>query len=155
MGIDGADIKAFKEKKILQPRAEIKEREIVKPVVIEKERPPEQVYKPRVIQIDCHACKLPGGMRPDEVPRFSGLVRLIGFILALPSALGMLLAAFVAISSQIGMFGLGGGDQALSTFMAALFIFCTSLVFGVVGWILLMKKKVFKCRQCGFILDRA
>jgi hypothetical protein len=28
------------------------------------------------------------------------------------------------------------------------------LVGGLIGWLLLMKKKVFKCIKCGYIMDR-
>jgi len=45
-----------------------------------------------------------------------------------------------------------GGAIADST---SLFIGSVSLVGGLIGWLLLMKKKVFKCSNCGFILDRA
>ena len=39
--------------------------------------------------------------------------------------------------------------------IGAIMLAGTSLVFGLVGYLLLTKKKVFLCRICGFILDRA
>jgi hypothetical protein len=37
----------------------------------------------------------------------------------------------------------------------ALLIAAVSLVAGLIGWLLIMKKKVFRCEVCGFIMDRA
>ncbi|MCD8554124.1 MAG: hypothetical protein LRY47_09390 [Seleniivibrio sp.] len=36
----------------------------------------------------------------------------------------------------------------------AIFIGMSSLVGGLIGWLLIAKKKVFKCNSCGFILNR-
>ena len=36
----------------------------------------------------------------------------------------------------------------------AVFFGIASLIGGTVGYVLIMKKAVFRCGQCGFILDR-
>lgn len=99
--------------------------------------------------IDCTACKLTGGMEKRNVARFPFFIRMIGAFIAIPSALGMV-AAIMAIATphrtpESSAFGviIGGG----------FFIF--SAVGGLIGWLLLMRKKALVCRRCGFLLDRA
>jgi ribosomal protein L32 len=99
--------------------------------------------------IDCTACKLEGGMEKKKVVRFPLFIRLIGACIALPSAFGMV-AGFMAIiapsrTPEAAGFGIifGGGFLIFSA------------VGGLIGWLLLMRKKAFVCRRCGFMLDRA
>ena len=81
----------------------------------------------------------------------SPVVVVIGWILAVPSMLGCLstiIMYIVALFSELG-FGLG-----VVTFFASMW-FIFYLVIGLVGYILIMKKNVFRCVQCGFTMDRA
>lgn len=105
----------------------------------------------REILLDCGACKAVQAMKKDKIPRFSPLLRLIGFIIALPSAIGVSMA-FLA---WLGM--IGSGDPGARAFGAVISIFVAglSLVGGVLGWFLLMKKNVYRCTRCGYIIDRA
>ena len=45
------------------------------------------------ISIDCGACKSVGSMTPSSVPRFGGFIRIIGWIIAAPSVVGVFLSA--------------------------------------------------------------
>jgi hypothetical protein len=103
-------------------------------------------------------------MVPTRVNRFSDIVRVIGGVLVVPSILGMLLAAwmFLGLISAAGSGPSHPSDayaagQAIGFGIGLVFIIVIgvgALVSGLVGWLLLQTKKVFKCQQCGFILDR-
>jgi hypothetical protein len=99
--------------------------------------------------IDCTACKLEGGMEKKKVPRFPLFIRLIGTFIALPSAFGMVVGIMAIAtpfrSAQAAGFGI--------VFGAGFLVF--SAIGGLIGWLLLMRKKAFVCRRCGFMLDRA
>lgn len=120
----------------------------------------------RSISLDCQACKQPGTMHKARAARFGAIIRLIGIIIVIPSVLGILLAVLAIVGmgdtntmmmaadmtdaeragTALGM-GIGYG--------MAIFLAATSLVSGLVGWLLLSARKVYKCEHCGFILDRA
>jgi hypothetical protein len=99
--------------------------------------------------IDCTACKLDGGMEKKKVPRFPFFIRLIGAFIALPSAFGMFVGIMTIAtpfrSAQTAGFGI--------VFGAGFLVF--SAIGGLIGWLLLMRKKAFVCRRCGYMLDRA
>ncbi len=117
------------------------------------------------ITLDCSACKSETTMTPTKIRRFNTILRIIGYIIVIPSLLGVAVAlimffSVIQVSSEtmstiqtdaeragaaIGT-GIGFG---MSIFMGA-----TSLIGGLIGWLLLMRKKVFKCIKCGFVLDR-
>jgi hypothetical protein len=106
-----------------------------------------------VIALDCIACRSASSMQASAIPKFGGVLRLIGYIIATPSALGVALAALIAVVSVFsprgnaasGMLGLG----------FAVFVACASLVGGLVGWFFLGKRRAFVCGQCGYVMDRA
>lgn len=98
--------------------------------------------------IDCAACKLADGMEKRRVNRFPLFIRLIGLIIATPSAVGMMAGVFVMFGQ--GGFGIDGGVTLVSLVFIA-----TSAVFGLVGWLLLMRKKAWVCGRCGYMIDRA
>ncbi|MBI4828630.1 MAG: hypothetical protein HY804_07450 [Nitrospinae bacterium] len=105
-------------------------------------------------------------MFPTAIYRFSQIVVLIGYIIIVPSIVGMLIGGNTCIASfQIGGEAISqarddsavGAGAVLGTTLGvgiSLFIIISSLVGGLVGYLLIMKKKVFKCNQCGFIMDR-
>ena len=101
------------------------------------------------IRLDCQACKSSQSMRKAQIPRFTGLLRFIGFLIALPSALGVIFA----VMTFVGTIG-GGGGVAVMGVGISMFIGLSSLVGGLIGWFLLMKKKVFKCVNCGYVMER-
>lgn len=100
--------------------------------------------------IDCQACKLSGGMEKGRVHRFPLLIRLIGWMIATPSAVGMLVGLIVVFMDKKG----AAGVETMGFFVGGGF-FMLSAVAGLVGWLLLMRKKAWVCRRCGYLMDRA
>jgi chromate transport protein ChrA len=106
-------------------------------------------------------------MFSGSIPRLGTIVRIIGGILLVPSLIGMALAAALMIFFAIG--GIGEASQGISQnngaalvtaiaelgFAGSFVVGVLSFVGGLLGWLLLMKRKVYKCVRCGFILDRA
>jgi hypothetical protein len=117
-----------------------------------------------IIQIDCHACRTRASMVPTKIPRFSGIVRAIGFIIVTPSVLGIAFSGLMLIlwltieaRTPVAQSDAEVAGQMVGTFFVGGFIFLmaiASLVGGLVGWLLIMTRKVFKCRRCGFVMDR-
>lgn len=119
-----------------------------------------QNRKGQMFEIDCAACKLEGGMEAARLPRFSGFIRFIGGIIAIPSNLGMAFAVLIFFTG--GFATPHNSVQFPSTSIVSamsmgigIFVFCASAVSGLVGWLLLMKKNVFQCTRCGYILNRS
>lgn len=118
------------------------------------------------IALDCSACKTGQSMKPTSVPRFNAILRLIGALIVVPSLLGVAFAFLTCfVTSDAANEVMTQAQTAAQTTGAALgagigygisaFIGIGSLLGGLVGWLLLLKRKVFRCARCGFILDRA
>jgi hypothetical protein len=118
------------------------------------------------IALDCSACKSEKTMKAAEIARFHGIVRVIGYVIVVPSVIGIIFSIIMfmaagSASSEVMSTTQSSAAQAGAAMGTAIgvgfafFMGCMSLVSGLVGWILLLKKKVFKCNVCGFILDRA
>lgn len=127
MGIDGSDLKKYTESRTI----------------------PDQQFKGAGVRIDCQACKLEGGMMAAELNRFPPLLRFIGHILVLPSLVGVFFAS-LAFGASMSM----GLESSISMMMFVILV-CASLVGGLIGWLLLLKKNVYRCGRCGYIIDRA
>src|SRR5574340_1572545 len=107
MGIDGSEIKKYSARAI----------------------PADQCHG-SAIRIDCQACKMDGGMMAAEVDRFPPFIRFIGHILVIPSMIGVFLAALAfGASMSIGI------DSSISMTMFVILV-CSSLVGGLIGWLL-------------------
>jgi predicted RNA-binding Zn-ribbon protein involved in translation (DUF1610 family) len=119
----------------------------------------EKEGKKEIIQLDCSACKTKASMKATKIPKFNTILRIIGFIIVIPSVIGVLIAILIFITSIIAtattQSSAGAAIDATISFGFSLFIGCSSLVGGVIGWFLIMERKVYKCINCGFILDRA
>lgn len=107
-----------------------------------------------------------GGMKPDKIGKFGTFIRFIGYLIVIPSILGVLFAVLLffaggsATSTAMNTATseaekAGAAIGSMIGFGFSMVVFCSSLVGGLIGWILLIKKKVFRCIRCGFILDRA
>ena len=89
-------------------------------------------------------------MRATTIPRFSPILRVIGSIIVLPSILGVAFAALMAIRiAPLGGAAAGAGLGLASVLGSA------ALVGGLIGWMLLMERNVYRCIRCSFIIDRA
>lgn len=102
--------------------------------------------------LDCGACKTAQAMEATAVPRFGRFIRFLGFLIVTPSLIGLAIAALLLIYEVVGT--VQGHEPAFALF-GALAIAFPALLGGLVGWLLLTKRKVYKCRLCGFVLDRA
>jgi hypothetical protein len=130
-----------------------------------KQYKPVEVRIMNKMKLDCGACKSDKTMEATQIPKFSGFIRFIGFLITLPSVLGVLFALLMLFStgkvtSEIisttpnDARAAGAAVGATIGFGFSAFIGFSSLVGGLIGWLLLMKKKVFKCIKCGYIMDR-
>jgi len=127
MGLDGSDLKKYTANKSI----------------------PDQQFKGSGVRIDCQACKLEAGMMAAELPRFPPFIRFLGYILVIPSMVGVFVTS-LAFGASMSM----GMESSLSLTMFVILV-CSSLVGGLIGWLLLLKKKVYRCGRCGYIIDRA
>ena len=104
--------------------------------------PDPATYKPTQY-VPCHICRT-GALTLKSQYRMSAPLVLIGYIFLIPSAVGFFIAAIMLFSSigqsSAGTVVLGG------TF--AVIIAVISLIGGLFGWLLIMKKKVLKCGLC-------
>jgi len=115
--------------------------------------------------LDCPSCKDQQTMEPAEVAGFGPFVRFIGFLVAIPTILGVSLSILMFFSSTIATTGslkhvheaahhagtaLGGGLGLTVSIIIGVGV----LIGGVVGYFLMNKKEVLQCKICGYILDR-
>jgi|WetSurMetagenome_2_1015567.scaffolds.fasta_scaffold165539_3 hypothetical protein len=129
----------------------------------------QQQGSPMTVNLDCNACKKEKTMAPTTVSRMSIVVRVIGWLIAIPSIIGVVISAITLITSVLAgghaaMSGVASGDTTGAVVGAGVGMVATgisiffgifSLIGGLVGYLLIMKKKVYKCTVCGFIIDRA
>jgi hypothetical protein len=101
--------------------------------------------------ITCKVCDS-GSLILRKKHRMSGPVVAIGYIFLVPSILGILISllTFVRISDTAGhssdaAVGIAGG--------IVVFFGIASFVGGLVGWLLVMKKRVLECSRCGATLN--
>jgi hypothetical protein len=114
------------------------------------------VPNPEPLPITCKVCDR-GELRKKDIFRMSGPVVVIGFILLIPSILGMVVSAVTVAgmlsastwkdTSQAGVAGLG------IVFLTGLVVFVASFVGGLLGWLLIMQKRVLQCSECRAIVN--
>ena len=99
-----------------------------------------------MVQFACKVCER-GSVEQRKIFRMSMPVVVIGFILLIPSVLGMLFCAF-AVLVGLSNSGSNGGAAAIaiSVFVGIGIAF---FVGGLIGWLLVMKKRVLQCSNCG------
>lgn len=102
-------------------------------------------------------------MRPMEISKMSPVVILIGWLIVIPSILGVLFAGFIFLSGFLAAGSAtptsdaeatGAGLAVLFTSGSSICVGVSSLMGGLVGYLLIMKKKVWKCSECGYHIDR-
>jgi hypothetical protein len=114
--------------------------------------------------LDCAACKTGESMTATSVHRFSQIVQIIGGLLLIPSFLGMAFSLLGFLSSitmlesrhQAATIAEYNAQSAAMGVGIVFFGFfgVVSLVGGLLGWLLLQKRKVWKCMRCNSIIDR-
>jgi hypothetical protein len=106
------------------------------------------------MQVSCKICDKGSLIRKKKF-RMSGPVIVIGYILLIPSVLGVVISfiTFLVVSSAasqsnaVAVAGLAGG---FSIFMGLAF-----LVSGLLGWLLVMKKQILQCNVCSAVVNAA
>ena len=107
--------------------------------------------------IPCKVCDL-GLLVPKQVHRMSGPVVIIGYILLIPMILGVNVCLFVIGASFVKGLG-GGGADAISRNMIfwldslSVALGISFFVTGLLGWLLIMKKRILKCSVCGAVVN--
>jgi hypothetical protein len=108
--------------------------------------------------LNCQACGGEHTMKPGKISKMSQVVQLIGWIITIPSLLGILFAVFIFLSGVLATGTTENPDAAGASLVVgtgtALCFGISSLLSGLVGYLLIMKKKVWKCTQCGYHIDR-
>lgn len=110
----------------------------------------------------CNACKTEGRIEQKKVSKFSGPVVFIGWIFLIPSLLGVLFSLIMflsmgAVHSDVAAQATSDAEQAGAAIGAGIgyMVFgvlgISSFVGGLLGWLLVMKRKVLKCSNCGTI----
>jgi len=101
------------------------------------------------VKLDCKNCNGKQSMYKAEIGRFSPVVVIIGWIIVTPSLLGIFVSTIMLFS------GMNGGSFTGIRVTISLAFGVFSLLSGLLGYILIMKKKVYKCNICGSTIDRA
>lgn len=114
----------------------------------------------------CTTCRS-GFLRRDRLYRMTTPVVIIGYILLVPSVIGILLCIGVFIVPAIlgfvssGAAAASGNNQAPAVVGVASGLLAISgacaivgcFVSGLLGWLLVMKKTVLRCSACGMTVD--
>ena len=121
------------------------------------------------LRLHCRACETESSMIPTFIPRMSAIVRVIGVILLIPSFAGVIGSGITLMLYLIALLSGSPSSSRVSSdaemagralgvgigFIAALSWGILSFVFGLIGWLLLMNRNVWKCTRCGTVFDRA
>ena len=112
----------------------------------------------------CNVCKSEQTILEERVPKFSKFIRAVGLLIAIASIFAGLISVlfyFSTVVTEIGLFeflknGLEAGENmfvAEFQLIYSVFLFVLAILGGVVSWILLKKKKAYKCYRCGQLVD--
>lgn len=104
-----------------------------------------------MIEVCCKVCDV-GTLKLQKMYRMSSPVVVIGYILLIPSVLGILFSVFMFLSAA----SIANEANAAATGIAggfAIFLGLASFVGGLIGWLLVMKKQTLKCNTCGAVVN--
>ena len=104
-----------------------------------------------VHQIRCKTCDV-GTLEHKKKYRLSRIVVAIGYILLMPSVLGMGFSILMLIGTAGAAATDTVGAGAAIVGGVSVFFFIMSLVGGVFGYLLVMKKRVLQCNTCGAVI---
>ncbi len=112
-----------------------------------------QVLRYAASHVQCKTCGV-GAMVRQSVYRMSPVVVVIGYLLLVPPILGMAFFALVMFGGGVGALSGGNGGTAAAGagslgMGVGLCGFVSSLISGVLGFLLVMKKKILRCNECG------
>jgi hypothetical protein len=111
-------------------------------------KPPEELPV-----IRCKVCDQ-GQLEDKTLFRMSWPVVIIGHILLIPSIIGMGIGIvmFAYIVAPINENN-NGGIGAIAGGSSAVIVFGLSFVGGLIGWLLVMKKRVLQCSWCRAVIN--
>jgi drug/metabolite transporter (DMT)-like permease len=95
----------------------------------------------------CKVCER-GSLVQQKVFRMSGPVVAIGFFLLVPSVIGMLLCALALVQIVDQPDNASGSAAGI---VIAIGIAC--FVSGLLGWLLVMRKRILQCPVCGAVVN--
>ena len=96
----------------------------------------------------CKVCDK-GALVRQKIYRMSAPVVVIGYILLIPSVIGILISALMLAGIIANSSGDTGVIAAQTLAGGIVFVFgIASFVGGLLGWLLVMKKKVLRCSVC-------
>jgi len=99
----------------------------------------------------CKVCDK-GTLQQKTVFRLGGIIATIGFILLIPSFLGMLFGGLMMLSTFSAGYLATTADAAGvigALGSSSLCVFISSFVGGLLGWLLILRKKILQCNNCG------
>lgn len=103
--------------------------------------------------IQCKTCD-EGELVSKKKYRMSGIVVFIGYIFLIPSFLGVLVSSFFLIAAIFSASATDVDTGAVTAVFGgiSIFIFISSIVGDLLGWLLVMKKRVLQCSFCRAIV---
>lgn len=101
------------------------------------------------LAIRCKTCDV-GTMQRKHVHRMSAIVVLIGYVILVPTVL-------VMVASVMTIFNIGSAAPPTAAVSAiatgfSVMLFFVALVGGLLGWVLIMKKRILQCDRCGAVV---
>ncbi len=114
----------------------------------------------------CPTCKIcdRGTLIPRKIRRLNGPAVAIGYILLVPSILGMvgcaILLIITVLAGAAGAAGVAHGSALVIAFagigsLVILYVAVVCFVGGLLGWLLVMRKYVLQCDNCGAVVNAA
>jgi hypothetical protein len=97
----------------------------------------------------CKICER-GELTKRRIFRMSGPVVVIGFILLIPSVLGIMFSVLMLVGSLSSE---GGNTLTTGIGVWITLLGIASFVGGLLGWLLVMKKRVLQCSVCGAVIN--
>ena len=107
-----------------------------------------------MMQVRCKVCDV-GELTQIKKYRMSGPVVFIGYVLLVPSIIGVSLSVIMFIMSLFLAANHNVGGVAAVVGMVYVFIGIFAMVGGLLGWLLIMKKRVLQCNMCGAAVNLA
>jgi hypothetical protein len=102
--------------------------------------------------VRCKVCDT-GTLTQRKKYRMSGPVVAIGYIFLIPSILGILFSVFMWYTAMSIPLSTNGAPASSLAGGVAIFFGIASFVGGLIGWLLVMKKKVLECDACNAVVS--
>jgi hypothetical protein len=96
-------------------------------------------------------------MHATKINRFDGCLVALGYCLVVPAMLGLIGILVITGAAMHAPVSKGDDPTAVAMVGTGMLVasFLIALPFLIVGCILTLKKKVWRCRACGFVFERS